>query len=49
MTIHEYLVRYLCERGMFKDQADAVFSRLQTLNEPMEGRWEDDTQGYPPH
>jgi hypothetical protein len=46
-TIRQWAERYLYERGMFPDQAKAVVDAVEADNEPMKGRWNHATDGYP--
>ena len=47
-TIKDWVVNYCFERGMFEDQALAVFEAVKAspANEAMEGRWNDPVDGY---
>lgn len=49
MTINEYLTEYLTGRGLWPAEAEAVISQwLETPGgEPLQGRVNDDTAGYP--
>ena len=48
-TIKGVLIKMLVSNGMFAKQAQAVFARFQAsdVSEPMDGRWDDPTEGYP--
>lgn len=50
MTIREHLEKSCFERGMFPEQAKAVVDALAAdeVSEPMEGRWDDPVEAYPP-
>jgi hypothetical protein len=50
MTFQDYLKGYLYKGGFFEDMAEKVVERIKAdpANEPMLGRWEDHTEGYPP-
>jgi hypothetical protein len=50
MTFKDKAQQMLTECGMFDNQADAVIERVIAApeNEAMRGRWNDDTEGYPP-
>lgn len=50
MTIREWAEDYCFQRGMFPAQAKAVIDQYAASNEgkPIEGRWHDATEGYPP-
>lgn len=50
MTFIEKFKKMLTERGMFESQAEKVMARVVTdkATESMEGRWNDDADGYPP-
>ncbi len=50
MTFSEYIKDYLCQNGMFVDQAEAVLVLVKEdeKNKPMQGRWDSDMSGYPP-
>lgn len=49
MTIKDKAEQMLFERGMFKEQAEEVVRRVMAdpANEAMQGRWNDDVEGYP--
>ncbi len=49
MTFKEFVLKYLTDNGMFPDQAEAVFENLKndSASEPMQGRWNDNVEGYP--
>ena len=48
MTIKEYLSKALEDRGMFPHQAVEVVAGVVEATTEMAGRWDDDTEGYPP-
>jgi hypothetical protein len=50
MTFRDKAKQMLTERGMFDNQAEAVMDRVIAApeNKAMQGRWNDDTSGYPP-
>ncbi len=49
MTIRQKLEDYLYQRGMFPNQAKAVVDALiSNSDKSMEGRWDDEVEGYPP-
>ena len=49
MTIKQWSLKYLTDRGMFPEQAEESFRRNANdpANEAMEDRWNDDVEGYP--
>lgn len=49
MTIQEKLAKMLFDRGMFPDEATKIVDQLKALpqNEAMQGRWNDQADGYP--
>jgi hypothetical protein len=50
MTLEAWTKKYLTDRGMFRDQADAVFAKVveDSALESMRGRWHDQVEHYPP-
>lgn len=50
MTIRERVIELLVSNGMFAGQAEEVLVALQAdpSNAAMDGRWNDDAEGYPP-
>lgn len=47
MTIRERLNKLLQEQGMFPEGARAVMDAVTQANSPMDGRWDDQEDGYP--
>jgi len=51
MTFEKFAQDYLFNNGMFEDDAKKVIELAkedEVLGDTMKGRWEDDTEGYPP-
>lgn len=50
MTIREKLETELVNHGLWPKEAEAVMNELETDEalKPMQGRWSEDTTGYPP-
>lgn len=47
MTITEHLTGYLTKRGLWPHEATAVMDNLKAGTPAMEGRWDEDAEGYP--
>ncbi len=47
MSIEDYFVDYLFNRGMFENQAKEVMEMVKERNKEMAGRWGDNIQYYP--
>ena len=48
MSFYEYITNQLTQRGMFNNQAKEVIENVMKNQPEMDGRWEDDINGYPP-
>lgn len=50
MTIHQKFHEQLVAHGLWPGQADAVLAALKAEpnSEPMEGRWDEPVENYPP-
>ena len=50
MTIRQRVLRSLTERGLFPDEAEAIFNTVQANADiqAMRDRWEDREDDYPP-
>jgi len=50
ITVEEKLKKDLFDRGMFESWCDVIMETVKAYdyNEPMQGRWQDDIDGYPP-
>jgi len=50
MTFKQSIIEYLTSNGMFDSQAVATFEAMEAdpANKPMQGRWGESTEGYPP-
>jgi hypothetical protein len=49
MTLEEFAIKHLTDNGMFDAQAKQVIESVKSAkeNEAMQGRWNDDSEGYP--
>ena len=50
MTFKQSIIEYLTSNGMFDSQAVATFEVMEAdpANKPMQGRWSESIEGYPP-
>lgn len=47
MTVKEYMISWLTERGLFPQHAEAVFEIAKNNKEVTDIEWNDDISGYP--
>ncbi len=49
MTVEEYFVDQLFQRGLFEDKAKQIVEAVKNdqVNESMQGRWDDHMDDYP--
>lgn len=48
MNFYDEMLEQLKKRGMFEEQAKEVLEVYMLKDQSMEGRWTDETDGYPP-